>query len=187
MLRCALPPVSALCAPAYWPQFITPTVDDSMRQSLVSRIIEHATPRRVSRGFTLIEVMIVVAIVAILAAVAIPSYRDYILRGQLVDAANALSSHRANMERYFQDNRTYAVTGAFTPPCTENLTNFDISCDPTPDEKSFKLRATGKGPTVNFVYTIDQSDNKVTVSVGANWPAPNPDACWVMKRGQTCN
>lgn len=160
-----------------------------MRHSLVSRPIdiEHAAPRRLSRGFTLIEVMIVVAIVAILAAVAIPSYRDYILRGQLVDAANALSSHRANMERYFQDNRTYKATGGFTPPCTEALQNFTISCDGVPDDNNFKLRADGKGPTVNFVYTIDQRDNKVTLGVGANWPMPNPATCWVMKRGQTCN
>ena len=43
--------------------------------------------------------MITVAIVAILASIALPSYRDYILRGQLVDATNLLSAGRANMER----------------------------------------------------------------------------------------
>ena len=57
-------------------------------------------PRLSSRGFTLIEVMITVAIVAILAAIALPSYRDYILRGQLVDGQNGLAAMRANMERF---------------------------------------------------------------------------------------
>ena len=68
-------------------------------------------------GFTLIEMMIVVGIIAILAAIAIPNYRDYVLRGQIVDATNALSTFRANMERHFQDNRTYETVGAFTSPC----------------------------------------------------------------------
>ena len=61
--------------------------------------------------------MITVAIVGILAAVAYPSYRDYIVRGQLVDATTALATYRADMERHFQDNRSFATVGAFTTPC----------------------------------------------------------------------
>ncbi len=75
-----------------------------------------ANARHRPRGFTLIELMITVAIVAILAAIALPSYRDYILRGQVVDATNGLAGMRADMERFFQDNRTYATTGTFTTP-----------------------------------------------------------------------
>src|SRR5450631_4724882 len=71
-----------------------------------------------SKGFTLIELMIVVAIVAILTTIAYPNYRDYVIRGQLVDATQGLSALRANLERYFQDNRTYAAIGPFTPPCS---------------------------------------------------------------------
>ena len=68
-------------------------------------------------GFTLIEVMITVAIVAILAAVAVPSYSAYVTRGHLADAASGLAATRAQMERHYQDNRSYATVGAFTTPC----------------------------------------------------------------------
>ena len=59
-----------------------------------------------SRGFTLIELMIAVAIIAILAAIAIPSYSEYVRRGRITEAISALSGMRVKMEQYFQDNRT---------------------------------------------------------------------------------
>ena len=70
-----------------------------------------------SRGFTLIELMIAVAIIAILAAIAIPSYTDYIRRGRLTEALGRLSAMRVKMEQYFQDNRVY--TGAV--PATDTI------------------------------------------------------------------
>ena len=52
-----------------------------------------------SRGFTLIELMITVAIIAILAAVAIPSYGEYVRRGRVTEAVRALSGMRVKMEQ----------------------------------------------------------------------------------------
>lgn len=63
-------------------------------------------------GFTLIELMITVAIVGILAAVALPSYTSYIARGKITDAVSVLSDYRVRMEQYFQDNRNYGAAGA---------------------------------------------------------------------------
>ena len=62
---------------------------------------------RSATGFTLIEVMITVAIIAILAAVAIPSYTDYITRSKIQEATSSLLAMRTKMEQYFQDQRTY--------------------------------------------------------------------------------
>ena len=62
---------------------------------------------RKQSGFTLIELMITVVVVAILAAIAVPSYRDYILRGKVAEATSTLSTLRLGMEKWFSDNRTY--------------------------------------------------------------------------------
>ena len=65
------------------------------------------TARPIPRGFTLIEVMITVAVVAILAAVALPQYRDYVTRGRIPEATSRLATLQVQAEQYFQDNRTY--------------------------------------------------------------------------------
>lgn len=142
-----------------------------------------------ARGFTLIELMVTVAIVAILAAIAYPSYRDYVLRGRLVDATNGLSTMRANMERYFQDNRTYLSTGSYTSPCLVSSTlrmvgSFTLSCDGSygaVTATTYTLVATGSGTTAGFVFTVDQANNRATVGVPTGWTTCSTD--WVSRRG----
>ena len=146
--------------------------------------------RRKHLGFTLIELMVTVAIVAILSAIALPSYRDYVLRGQLVDATNGLAVLRANMERFFQDNRTYNSTGAFTSPCLVAATqlkfgSFQLSCTVTPTATTYTLQAVGSGSTDGFTYTVDQTGvQSTTITGGSGWTGCA--TTWVMKRGQIC-
>ena len=139
-----------------------------------------------SQGFTLLELMIVVAIVAILTTIAYPNYRDYVIRGQLVDATQGLSAVRANMERYFHDNRTYQPIGAFTPPCAAAPVaygRFNISCVNAPS--TFVATAVGIAPPLSgFTFTVDQNDAQATV-VGPPAPASflSCNIAWITKTG----
>ncbi|MCU7800878.1 MAG: pilin [gamma proteobacterium symbiont of Lucinoma myriamae] len=65
--------------------------------------------KRNQQGFTLIELMIVVAIIGILAAVAIPAYKDYIARSQATEASVLLSGLKAPLAEYYQDKGAVAT------------------------------------------------------------------------------
>ncbi len=141
------------------------------------------------QGFTLIEVMIVVAIVAILAAIAIPSYNDYITRSQVTEAFSRLSEVRVKMEQYFQDNRTYvgACASNLVAPSLLRTPHFNFTttpCNGTPI--TFSVTATGDvgGPN-GFVYTIDQADTRSSTFPAASAWVSNA-ACWVKKKDGSC-
>ena len=154
---------------------------------------------RAPRGFTLIELMIVIAIVAILSAVALPAYTDYLRRGQLPEAFTNLADFRVKLEQYYQDNRNYGNTGAqvcanaaTNPPSWNGFVpngprNFTYTCALTgtsgTGNQSYTLTATGSsGRAVGHAYTLTQDNLQRTTSFKG---ATVSKACWVT-RGSEC-
>ena len=138
------------------------------------------------QGFTLIEVMIVVAIVAILAAVAIPSYTEYIQRSRIIESTSTLASMRVKMEQYFQDNRSYvgACTAGTVAPTPVTTQFFAYGCFGL-TAGAYLVTATGAGAMAGFGFTIDQLNNQITTGVPSNWTMPSQQ-CWAKKRDGSC-
>ncbi|HLX30698.1 MAG TPA: type IV pilin protein [Casimicrobiaceae bacterium] len=143
--------------------------------------------RPTAGGFTMLETMIVVAIVAILAAVALPSYASYVQRARIVEAVARLSDAYVRMNEYFEDQRSY-VDGAgrcgvdaSTPASPDG---FVLSC--TASATSFTYTATGiaaKGMD-GFAFTIDERGSRATLSVPANWTRTAD--CWTNRPDGSC-
>ncbi|HEY6513670.1 MAG TPA: type IV pilin protein [Burkholderiaceae bacterium] len=135
-------------------------------------------------GFTLIEVMITVAIVAILSAVALPSYRDYVIRGNIPEATSRLATKQVQMEQFFQDNRTY-VGGTGCTADTTSSKYFDFSCSGV-TAATFTITAAGKGSMAAFSYTINQTGAKTSAITHTGWSNPSPNTCWAIKKAGQC-
>jgi type IV pilus assembly protein PilE len=143
-------------------------------------------------GFTLIEVMITVAIIAILAAVAIPSYVDYVTRSKLVEAKTNLADMRTRLEQYFLDNRRYpsncipsaaGAAGAGNIYLPAGQKAFAVTC-PTLTATTYTVLATGQGTMSGFSFTINEKNERKTTGVPAGWT--NPGTCWVSRRSGDC-
>lgn len=147
--------------------------------------------RLAMQGFTLIELMIVVAIISILAAIAIPNYNDYIIRSKITEAVGTLSDVRVRMEQYFQDNRFYNADGSAGDTTCGNVVqaataNFTFACVSANSGQSYVWTATGRGSMTGFSYTITQNNVRTTtIAAGAAWPAVAQN-CWVTNRGGGC-
>lgn len=139
---------------------------------------------RAQRGFTLIEVMITVAIIAILAAVALPSYTAYVMRANVIDATKGLSEMRLKLEQYFQDRRTYvgACAAGTLAPLPASTSRFSFGC--ALGAGTYTVTATGQGSMTGFTYTIDEANTMATTASAAGWPTCA--SRWVTKKSDVC-
>ena len=102
---------------------------------------------RNAKGFTLIELMIVVAVVAILAAVVLPSYREYIRKGRRAEAMQAVGEVRLALERWRAENPSYLGCGATCTSVTTATTFYTINLSGE-DPISYTLTATPAGAQI---------------------------------------
>lgn len=142
-----------------------------------------------TRGFTLIEVMITVAIVGILAAIAYPSYQQYVLRSHRSEGMALLSEAAARMERYYAQNSTYATA---TPnrlgltstanATTVNSTNgyYSLSLG-TPTATTYNLSATPQNAQRSDTcgtLTLDSTGLRGAAGTTATANAATVTSCW---------
>jgi type IV pilus assembly protein PilE len=169
---------------------------NSEKEFLVMRILTplHRLPAKVSRGFSLVELMIVVAIISILAAIAIPNYNDYVRKAKVAEATAALLQYRTWMEQYYQDMRAYGPAGGtacgvlptdarvtalnqkyFTPTCVVPNT-----AAPGPQTYTITMTGVATGDTRCYIYTINEQNTRTYSYDGAvvpgGWPT-SPKRC----------
>lgn len=134
-----------------------------------------------AKGFTLIEVLIVIAIIGIISAIAIPQYTDYVTRSKIAEATGGLSELRLRAEKYFSDNRTYVGFNQ----TVSNAKHFTFTCT-TPTANTFTCTATGLAAQglSGFVYTINESNVRTSAFTATGWNSSA--SCWITKKGDSC-
>ncbi|MDM0115270.1 type IV pilin protein [Variovorax sp. J22R133] len=135
-------------------------------------------------GFTLIELMITVAVIAILSTIAYPSYADYMRRGQLQEAPTNLADYRTRMEQYYQDNRSYASGSncGVTLPATPTAKYFTYTCATANSGQTYTATATGSSGAVSgFAYTIDQLNTQASSCTSCAWNFSAQNS-WVLRK-----
>lgn len=127
------------------------------------------------RGFTLIELMIVVAVVAILAAIAFPSYQEHVRKSRRAQAKADLVELTQQLERHHTVQNTYAgLTLPFTQSPRDGTSQYTISFNGTPDGSTFTLQAVpGEAQEKDKcgTLTLDQAGRKTPA-------ASTVEGCW---------
>jgi type IV pilus assembly protein PilE len=136
---------------------------------------------RRERGFTLIEILVVVAIVGILSAIAVPAYKDYVIRARLTEAFSGLGSIPTAAEDYWNSSSPHTYAGFDRMP--PNSANFTYTMSGA-TASAYTVTATGAGPVAGFVYTIDQNGNRATTAAPTGWGTST--TCWIDRKGAQC-
>ncbi|MEC5399778.1 type IV pilin protein [Uliginosibacterium sp. H1] len=150
-----------------------------------TRTHQHSQSKQKSKGFTLIELMITVAIIGILAGIALPAYSDYVTRGRLTDGQKILSTYALAMEQYFQNHNSYASGGScgVNPDTRYDTADFAITCA-TDATVGYVATATGQSRVNGYTYTINGNGARATTAFANG--GVTAATCWQSRKSGTC-
>ena len=161
------------------------------------RLCSPAGHRRRSAGFTIIELMIVVAIIGLLAGIGIPSYREQVNKGKRAEGKAALLAAASRLERFYTQNNCYPSTGtscgnattsalALTAAGINNFSGEDstkayYNISVTQNAQTFTVTAAPRLPFADAKcgnLTISNAGRKWTQSNGSTDDATVKEGCW---------
>jgi type IV pilus assembly protein PilE len=138
--------------------------------------------------------MLALAVLAILAAITLPAYSEYVQRAKLVEANIGLADLRTRLEQHFLDARAYpsaciapapgpAPAGQIYLPAASRYFRFDCALTPT----TYLVTATGNEGEgmAGFAFSVDEMGRRTTVALPAGWRGSG-SPCWVSRKGGEC-
>ena len=129
---------------------------------------------RTSAGFTLVELMIVVAIIGILAAIALPSYNRYVRESRRIDGQSALHQLALAQEKYRSTNATYASSVTALGIGNQSPDGHYTLSVSTATATGFSATATAKTPS----QQADTGCTSLTLTVSSGVMTTGPAGCW---------
>ncbi len=123
------------------------------------------------RGFTLIEIMVVVAIVSILGAIALPSYGGYVMRAKIASATALLKEARQRLENRYADERSYAAAdgSCLITGFLDSDSQFTLACTTASAGQQYTFTATGSAGMAGFKYAINEAGVEQTLALPTGW------------------
>ena len=138
-----------------------------------------------TNGFTLIEMLIVVAVIGILSAIAVPSYNQYVIRAKVSEGLQLLAGAKLPIDQYYQDNGTYLNGANCGGTLPANTSNFTFACaavaaaGATPESYKVTMKGVTTSSVKSYEYTLTDRGIRATTA----HPTRTDTACWVQPNG----